>query len=94
VIDADGEPEIKDAALIAAAQRIEHFEIAAYGSAVAFARRAGYAEVARILDETLDEEVTVNQKLTELANQTPSTRPVESPRRATPSIPNRSSMLR
>jgi ferritin-like metal-binding protein YciE len=94
VIDAEGEPEIKDAALIAAAQRIEVFEIAAYGSAHAFARQLGYDEVARILHESLVEEVAANRKLTEIAIQTPSMRPVESPRRATPSIPNRSSMLK
>ena len=87
-------PRSKTRRSIATAQRMEHFEIAAYGSAVAFAQQVGYDEVARILDETLDEEVTANQKLSEMAIQTPSTRPVESPRRATPSIPNRSSMLR
>jgi ferritin-like metal-binding protein YciE len=94
VIDAEGEPEIKDAALIAAAQRVEHFEIAAYGSAHTFARQLGYDEVARILHEILDEEVAADRKLTEIAIQTPSMRPVESPRRGTLSIPNRSSMLR
>jgi ferritin-like metal-binding protein YciE len=94
VIKADGEPEIKDLALISAAQRIEHFEVAAYGSALAWAREVGCEEVARILDETLDEEIAANRKLTEIAVQTPSMRPVESPNRATPSIPIRSSMLR
>jgi ferritin-like metal-binding protein YciE len=94
VIHAEGEPEIKDAALIAAAQSIEHFEVAAYSSAVAFARQVALDEVARSLDEILDEEIAANQKLTEIGSQTPSTRPVESPKRATLSIPNRSSMLR
>jgi ferritin-like metal-binding protein YciE len=94
VIDAEGEPEIKDAALGAAAERVEHFEIAAYRRASAIARQLGYLEVARILHETLDEEIAAEQVLAGIASQTPAMRPVESPRRATPSIPNRSSMLR
>jgi ferritin-like metal-binding protein YciE len=59
-----------DAALIAAAQRIEHYEIAAYGSAVAYAKQLDDGEVARILQQTLDEEGATDKKLTKLAEAT------------------------
>lgn len=99
VIRAEGEPEVIDAALIAVAQRVEHYQIAAYGSARTSARQAGYEEIALLLNESLDEECAADGRLTEIAEtpsaiQTPSMRPVESPRRGTPSIPMRSSMLR
>lgn len=56
-----------DAALIAAAQRIEHYEMAGYGSAKAFAKELDLGDVADLLDETLDEESDANEKLTSLA---------------------------
>lgn len=59
-----------DAALIAAAQRIEHYEIAAYGSAVAYAKQLDDGEVARMLQQTLDEEGAADKKLTKLAEAT------------------------
>ncbi len=59
--------EVLDAALIAAAQRIEHYEIAGYGTARAFAEQLGEDEAARILQETLDEEGSANKKLNKLA---------------------------
>jgi ferritin-like metal-binding protein YciE len=68
-IDADAEPDIKDAALIAAAQRVEHYEIAAYGTARTFAQRRGRNDIARLLQETLDEEKAADKKLTQLAEQ-------------------------
>jgi ferritin-like metal-binding protein YciE len=68
-IDADADPEIKDAALIAAAQRVEHYEIAAYGTAKAFAERLGRREIVRLLNETLAEEKAADTKLTSLAEQ-------------------------
>ncbi len=49
-IDAEGDPNVKDAALIAAAQRVEHYEIAAYGTARTFARQLNLGEIASILD--------------------------------------------
>src|SRR5436189_6371881 len=67
VIGLEGDPDVKDAALIAAAQRIEHYEIAGYGCARTFARRLGLKEVASILQETLDEEGEADKKLTEIA---------------------------
>ena len=66
-LDARGNPEVKDAALIAAAQRIEHYEMAGYGTARAFAQRLGRPEAARLLQETLDEEIASDRQLTQLA---------------------------
>ena len=67
VISADGDPDVKDAALIAAAQRVEHYEIAAYGSARTFARCEGATDVAELLQATLDEEGDTDKRLTALA---------------------------
>ncbi len=67
VVDASGDPDIKDAALIAAAQRVEHYEIAGYGSARNFAQRCGRNDVASLLQETLDEEGNADKKLTAIA---------------------------
>jgi len=54
-------------ALISAAQRVEHYEIAAYGSAVAFAKELGHHDVARTLQQTLDEEGEADKELTAIA---------------------------
>jgi ferritin-like metal-binding protein YciE len=59
--------EARDASLIAAAQYVEHYEMAGYGSACAWAEEMGHAEVAELLQETLDEESAANEKLTTLA---------------------------
>jgi len=61
------EPEVLDAGLIAAAQKVEHYEIASYGTARAWAERLGYNQAARLLQQTLDEESTANEKLTRIA---------------------------
>lgn len=58
-----------DAGLIAAAQRFEHYEIAAYGTVRAFAEELGLREVAQLLQETLDQEGETNKRLTKLAHQ-------------------------
>lgn len=58
-----------DAALIAAAQRIEHYEIAAYGSARTYAEHLGFDEAAKILQASLDEEAETDKKLTKLAEE-------------------------
>jgi ferritin-like metal-binding protein YciE len=63
----DMEPEVMDAALIAAAQRIEHYEIAGYGTVRTYARLLGQEEDARLLQLTLDEEGNTDKKLTQLA---------------------------
>jgi len=70
VISATGDPDVRDAALIAAAQRVEHYEIAGYGSVRTFAQRLGRHDAARLLQQTLDEEGATDKKLTALAEQT------------------------
>jgi ferritin-like metal-binding protein YciE len=67
VIEADGEPTALDAALIAAAQRVEHYEIAGYGTARALARELGFGNVRSLLSETLAEEGNADRTLTRLA---------------------------
>lgn len=61
------EPEVLDAGLIGAAQRVEHYEIAAYGTVCAFAKQLGYEQAAQLLQQTLDEEYATDKTLTELA---------------------------
>jgi ferritin-like metal-binding protein YciE len=63
--DADG--AVMDAALIAAAQRVEHYEIGAYGTCVEWARLMGHTEVVALLEQTLEEEKAADKKLTMLA---------------------------
>ena len=58
---------VRDAGLIAAAQRVEHYEMAGYGSARTFARLLGRDDEARLLEDTLEEEKDADAKLTELA---------------------------
>ncbi len=60
-------PEVMDAAIIACAQKIEHYEICGYGTARAFARELNLSEVAELLEETLDEEYEADDLLTDLA---------------------------
>jgi len=67
VIEEDGEPAVIDAALIACAQRVEHYEIAGYGCARTFANLLGQRDVEGLLQETLDEEGDADKKLTALA---------------------------
>jgi ferritin-like metal-binding protein YciE len=63
----DAEPEVMDAALIAAAQRVEHYEIAGYGCVRTYAELLGYKKSAQLLQQTLDEEGETDKALTELA---------------------------
>jgi ferritin-like metal-binding protein YciE len=67
IMQEDGEPSVIDAALIAAAQRVEHYEMAGYGCVRTFANLLGYEDAAALLQETLDEEGEADKKLTELA---------------------------
>lgn len=67
MISADAAPDVKDAALIAAAQRVEHYEISGYGTARTFAQRLGYSEAASLLQQTMQEEIAADKKLTEIA---------------------------
>lgn len=65
--ETDIDPDVLDAGLVAAAQRVEHYEIAAYGCARAYARRLGMSKVADLLGESLEEESAADEKLTRLA---------------------------
>jgi ferritin-like metal-binding protein YciE len=66
-VKAKGDEATLDAALISAAQRVEHYEIAVYGTLRTYADALGYADQARLLDENLEEESAADEKLTELA---------------------------
>ena len=66
-IDAEGEDALVDTEIIAAAQRVEHYEIAAYGVAKAFADALGYDEASNLLDKTLQEEGHADHTLTKIA---------------------------
>lgn len=59
--------DVQDAALINAAQKVEHYEMASYGTARTFAQQLGYDQVAQVLQSTLDEEGMTDKKLTMLA---------------------------
>ena len=65
--DDELEPEAKDAGLISAAQRVEHYEIAAYGCVITYAGILGEEDAAELLEQTLQEEKETDHKLTELA---------------------------
>jgi ferritin-like metal-binding protein YciE len=65
----DAAPAVMDAGLICAAQRVEHYEIAGYGCAHAFADLMNHREVARLLKQTLEEESNANETLTAIAEQ-------------------------
>jgi len=69
-IKEDAEPEVKDAALIAAAQRVEHYEMAGYGTVRSFAKLLKQAAVVRLLEQTYDEEKATDEALSELAEST------------------------
>lgn len=67
LIDEEPAPEVLDAGLVSAAQRVEHYEIAGYGSVRTYARTLGETEAAELLQETLDEEGQTDKTLTALA---------------------------
>lgn len=58
---------VRDALLIAGAQKVEHYEIATYGTLVELAKKLGYREAARLLEETLEEERATDEKLSAIA---------------------------
>jgi len=63
------DPDAQDAGLIAAAQKVEHYEIALYGTLCEFAKQLGHSDAASLLHQTLEEEKTTDEKLTRLAKQ-------------------------
>ncbi len=66
MMEEDGEPQVIDAALIASAQKVEHYEIAAYGCLRTYAELLGYSEAAQLLQQNLQEEEAADKKLTQL----------------------------
>jgi ferritin-like metal-binding protein YciE len=66
ILEEEGAPEVIDAALISAAQRVEHYEIAAYGCLRAFAQLLGYDEADQLLQQTLQEEEATDEALSAL----------------------------
>lgn len=67
VIDSIDKGPLRDAALIGGAQKVEHYEIASYGTLCALAKQLGYTDALRLLKETLEEEKATDEKLTMLA---------------------------
>ncbi len=68
-IDAKEESALADSAIICAAQKVEHYEIAGYGTLKTWAEELGLEDVAALLEETLEEEKEADQKLTEIASK-------------------------
>jgi ferritin-like metal-binding protein YciE len=69
VLDETAEGSVRDAALISAAQRVEHYEMAGYGTVRSYAEILGQSEISEILEETLEEERAADQKLTEISHK-------------------------
>jgi ferritin-like metal-binding protein YciE len=69
LLKTDAEPPVLDAAIIAAAQKVEHYEIAAYGTLATYAGILGYDHVKELLGQTLEEEKETDETLTEIASQ-------------------------
>ena len=67
IVEAQGDPTVKDAALIGAAQRVEHYEIAAYGTVRTLADELDLGDARELLDQTLDEESNADKLLTKIA---------------------------
>jgi ferritin-like metal-binding protein YciE len=69
IIEEEMDPEVKDAALIGAAQRVEHYEMAGYGTVRTFAHLLGHHDLEAILQSTLEEEGAADHKLTAIASK-------------------------
>jgi ferritin-like metal-binding protein YciE len=68
IVSAGGDPSTVDAGIISAAQRVEHYEMAGYGTVRTYAKLLGQEEAARLLQETLDEEAEADQTLSQIAS--------------------------
>ena len=68
ILEEEGEDSVIDAALISAAQRVEHYEMAAYGCLKAYAELLGYSDAVKLLNQTLEEEEAADEKLSTLAD--------------------------
>jgi ferritin-like metal-binding protein YciE len=69
LVKKNSDPFVRDAAIVAAAQRVEHYEIAAYGTVRTYAQQMGHTDAASLLQQTLDEEGAADKKLTQIAEQ-------------------------
>jgi len=69
ISDTEADSMVRDAGIIIAAQKVEHYEIAAYGGLAALANTMGHTEIAQLLQQTLEEEKEADVKLTEIAEQ-------------------------
>jgi ferritin-like metal-binding protein YciE len=67
MLEEEGDDTVRDAGIIASAQRVEHYEIAAYGSTLAFAKLMGHGEIAELLELTLNEEKAADELLSSIA---------------------------
>ena len=67
VLEETADGEVRDAGMISGAQRVEHYEIAGYGAVRAYAELLGQSEIAKLLQQTLDEEAAADKKLTQIA---------------------------
>lgn len=67
IMEEDADPDVKDAGMIAAAQHVEHYEIAGYGCVRTYANLLGMTKAAQLLEKTLQEEKDTDQKLTQIA---------------------------
>jgi ferritin-like metal-binding protein YciE len=73
IMEKEGAPAVIDAALIAGAQRVEHYEIAAYGCLRTYAQLLGHQEAAKLLEQTLNEEEAADKKLTAIGESSVNT---------------------
>jgi ferritin-like metal-binding protein YciE len=67
IVNSQADPDVKDAGIIASAQKVEHYEISGYGTARTFAQQLGFTRAAQVLQQILQEEKTTDEKLTALA---------------------------
>lgn len=67
MVGKDATPAVRDAAIISGCQRVEHYEIAAYGTVRTYAEQLGHERAAAVLKQTLDEELAADKKLTQIA---------------------------
>jgi ferritin-like metal-binding protein YciE len=69
ILDHDENPAVRDAGIVAACQKVEHYEMSAYGSVRTWAEQMGHTQAAQILQQTLEEEKQADKKLTQIGEQ-------------------------
>ncbi|MEP6936568.1 MAG: ferritin-like domain-containing protein [Chthoniobacterales bacterium] len=86
MMEEDAEESVMDAAIIGCAQKVEHYEIASYGTVRTWAEREGHTDAVRFLEETLEEEVEADQRLTGIADSKVNERAATGGRRSSGSL--------